>query len=282
MLVDCHTHVWLAEEHLSEEFLHEAQRMRAEPIEIDCIPERHWQAMQGVDRAVVVAFEAGHLGLHVPNRFVADYVHQHPDKLIGFASVDPYAASPVVDLEHAIHDLGLSGLKLAPTYQGIDPRDERCMAVWSAAARMHLPVLVHQGATFPRRAPLKYAHPEQLEDVLLACPRLKLWIAHLGHPWYEETFVLMRKQPNVYADLSGLWYRPWQYYNALRLAQEYGVLDKIFFGSDFPIATPEETLAGTRSINDMLAGTRLPRIDETAIEAMLNRDPFEVLEMAHP
>lgn len=280
-MVDCHTHIWLPE-HLTEEFCAEAQRMRSEPIDMTCTPDMHQAAMQGVERAIVLAFESRHLGLNVPNEWVAEYVAQHPDKLLGFASIDPTGPEPVRRLEAARHDLGLVGLKAMPIYQGYAATDPRAMELWAAAERLGLPVLFHQGTTFPRRAPLKHAHPEQLEEVALAFPRLKFWIAHFGHPWHEETIALLRKHPRVYCDLSGLFYRPWQYYNILRLAQEYGVLHKVFFGSDYPVATPEETAAGTRSVNDMLEGTRLPRVDPEQIEAILARDAIEILEIEAP
>ncbi len=279
MVVDCHTHVWLADSQLTEEFCREAQLMRAEPVDMTCSPEQHWADMAGVDKVIVLAFESVHLGLSVGNDFVAGYCRQHPEKLFGFASVDPHWADPVAEIERARQDLGMVGLKMMPVYQGIHPMDERCIKIWAAAERLGMPVLFHQGTTFPRRAPLKYAHPEQLEEVALAFPDLKFWIAHWGHPWQEETIVLIRKQPNAYTDLSALWYRPWQYYNILRLAQEYDVLHKCFFGTDYPVATAEETIAQTRKVNDMLEGTNLPRIDMDQIEAIFERDPFDVLEI---
>lgn len=282
MLVDCHTHLWLQGTQLSDEFCREAQLMRTQPIDMTCTPEQHWAAMAGVDRAIVLAFESDMLGLHVDNDFVASYVRQHPEKLLGFASVDPHWPDPVAELERARQDLGLVGLKMSPIYQGFDPMDPRALRLWAAAERLGMPILFHQGTTFPRRAPLKWAHPEQLEEVALAFPKLRFWIAHFGHPWHEETIALIRKQPHVYCDLSGLFYRPWQYYNILRLAQEYGVLHKVFFGSDYPVATPEETLAGTRAVNDILDGTRLPRVDPDALEAIFTRNPLEILELEAP
>ncbi len=279
MLVDCHTHIWLADTQLTPEFCREAQLMRTEPVDLTCSPDDHWAAMSGVDRVIVLAFESEHLGLHITNDFVADYCRRAPEKLVGFAAVDPHWADPVGELERARQDLGLVGLKMSPIYQGFDPRDERALRIWAAAERLGMPVLFHQGATFPRRAPLKYAHPELLEDIALAFPKLKFWIAHFGHPWQEETIVLVRKQPNVYTDLSGLFYRPWQYYNILRLAQEYQVLHKCFFGSDFPVATPEETIAGTLRVNDILDGTALPRVDLDQLEAIIARNPLDILEI---
>ena len=69
-------------------------------------------------------------------------------------------------------------------------------------------------------------------------------IAHLGHPWIAETLVLIRKHRHLYSDISALYYRPWQFYNALVLAMEYGVLDRLLFGTDYPFTTPASTHRG--------------------------------------
>ncbi|MBI2302617.1 MAG: amidohydrolase [Armatimonadetes bacterium] len=279
MLVDCHTHIWLADQQLTPEFIREAQLMRSDPVDMTTTPEQHWAAQAEVDKVVVLAFESTHLGIHVDNDFVAGYCRQHPEKLLGLAGVDPYWPDPVAEIERCKHGLGMKGLKMSPIYQGFHPMDERAVRIYAAAERLGMPILFHQGTTFPRRAPLKYAHPEQLEEVALAFPKLKFWIAHFGHPWYEETVCLIRKQPNVFTDLSALWYRPWQYYNILMCAQEYGVLHKVFFGTDFPVATVADTIDANRRINEQLEGTRLPRVDLDQIERIIARNPLEILEM---
>src|SRR5438132_278992 len=92
--------------------------------------------------------------------------------------------------------------------------------VYEYCEKRGLPLMVHQGATFVWRGPLRYASPAQLDDVALAYPDLVMVAAHLGQPWIEETLVLH--------------YRPWQFYNALIPALEYGVLHKLLFGSDYP------------------------------------------------
>ena len=99
----------------------------------------------------------------------------------------------------------------------------------------------------------------------------------MGHPWIAETIVLIRKHPNLYADISALHYRPWQFYNGLVLALEYGVEDKLLFGSDWPFATPVETEAGLRSINRFTEGTALPRVPQDVIERIIGRDSLELL-----
>ena len=85
-------------------------------------------------------------------------------------------------------------------------------------------------------------------------------LAHMGHPWYEDTIAVVRKQPNVYAEVSALYYRPWQFWNIMVSAQEYLITDKIFFGTDFPFTTVADSIAGLRSINEQVKGTNLPRV----------------------
>jgi len=46
------------------------------------------------------------------------------------------------------------------------------------------------------------------------------------------------------------------------------------------VATAEETMAGMRSVNDILAGTGLPRVPEDAIEAIITRDSLGALGLA--
>src|SRR6185503_19925763 len=87
---------------------------------------------------------------------------------------------------------GFRGLKLAPIYQNYHPCDERMSPVYEYCEKRGIPILFHQGTTFPRRAPLKYAQPIQLEDVALAHPKLAIVIAHMGHAWMDDTIVLIR------------------------------------------------------------------------------------------
>jgi predicted TIM-barrel fold metal-dependent hydrolase len=110
--------------------------------------------------------------------------------------------------------------------------------------------------------------------VALRYPELKMILAHMGHPWYEDTIAVVRKQPNVYAEISAIYYRPWQFWNIMIAAQEYLITDKIFFGTDFPFATVEDSLAGIRAVNDVVEGTRLPRVSAEVIEGIIHANPF--------
>ena len=74
-----------------------------------------------------------------------------------------------------------------------------------------------------------------------------------------------------------MFYRPWQFYNALVAAMEYGVLDRLLLGSDYPFTTPQQTMDALRTVNHITEGTNLPRIPEQALEAMIHRDTLALL-----
>jgi hypothetical protein len=93
----------------------------------------------------------------------------------------------------------------------------------------------------------------------------------------EDTIVMIRKQPNFFSDISALHYRPWQFFNGLMLAKEYGVWDKLLYGTDFPFTTTPATLDALRNINRMVEGTGLPRFTEEEIESLIHSPTLELL-----
>jgi uncharacterized protein len=246
-------------------------------------------AMQAVDRACVfgIRFKNGHMpagaeGAGVEwqgdvNAATATFVRAHPEKLVGFMSVHPEEGDVVAEIERCATDLGLKGIKLGPNYQGFDPLGREARLVYETAQRLGLPILFHQGTSPMRTAPIRYAHPLVMDEVAMAFPELRVVMAHLGHPWHADTIAVIRKHPHVYADVSANFYRPWQQYHGLRLATEWNVLDKLVFGSDYPVATPRETLEGTLSVNRVVDGTALPRVPEDALRQALERDTLSLL-----
>ena len=278
MLIDVHTHIWKAE-HWSAEMAQEASIARGGPAEIDIREEDHWAAMAPVDRAIVFGMRAAHSGLVVPNKLIADYVATHPEKLIGFAGIDPYEPDYLDQLHECCESQGFRGVKLGPIYQNYHVSDPRMKPVYEYCEKRGLPILFHQGTTFPRKAPLKFAQPADLEEVALDYPDLVMIIAHMGHPWMDETTALIRKQPNVYADISALYYRPWQFYNGLIIAQEYGAAHKLLFGTDYPFTTPAETVERLKDVNHVTAGG-MPRVSDKTIYGILERDSLSLLHLS--
>lgn len=233
--------------------------------------------MKSVDRAIVLGFRAKHVGYVIPNEYVARYVNTHPEKLIGFCSIDPHDGDALEQLEYCVKTLGLRGLKLGPIYQNMHPLDLKFKALFRKAEELGVPVLIHQGTTFCCDVSLEVANPVLLQSIALEFPRLRMVIAHFGHPWIAETFVLIRKHPSLFTDISALYYRPWQFYNALILAQEYGVTHKLFFGSDYPVTTPASTIEALAKVNQFVEGTPLPKVQPKVIEDLIHRNSLQLL-----
>jgi predicted TIM-barrel fold metal-dependent hydrolase len=246
-------------------------------------------AMENVDHACVFgirfkggAMPAGREGAGVQwtgnvNDQTARFAHAHPDKLIGFMSVHPDEDDAVQEIERCVHDLGLRGIKLGPNYQGFDPLSSSAFNVYAAAQRLGLPILFHQGTSPMRTAPLRYAHPLVMDEIAMAFPELRIVMAHVGHPWHADTIAVIRKHPHVYADISAQCYRPWSHYTGLRLATEWGVLEKLLFGSDYPVSTPTEVIAGLHAAVALAEQAHLPPLDPEALQAIVERDSLALL-----
>jgi hypothetical protein len=244
---------------------------------MDVSPERHTTAMAGMDAAIVLGFHAPYSDVVVPNDYLAAYCSAAPERWYGFASVNPVEPGARAELERAHQDLKLPGLKLGPIYQNYAPTDPRAFAVYEYAERHAIPVMIHQATTFPAGAPLKHALPILLDEVAIRFPGLKMVMAHMGHPWEAECMVTIRKHPNLYADISALHGRPWRFHQGMIAALEYGVADKLLFGSDFPFFTPEQTAEGLRNVNHLVEGTPMPKVPARVIDAILTRCPLATL-----
>ena len=278
MITDIHSHTWPFPSAFSAEFIRQATAARA-GMEVDLtirLEDYQTSAPPGT-RAAVFGGKARLSGIWVDDQYVADYVARDPDHLVGFLSLDPTQEGWLEEMRHGHEELGLRGVKLLPMYAGFGVDDERLEPLWEYAEAHQLPVLLHTGTTFIQQAPLQFTLPRLIEPVALRHPDIRFVLAHLSHPYEGECIVTIRKHPNVYADVSALHYRPWQLYNSLMLAQEYGVWNKLLFGSDYPFTTVNESIAGLRRLNDMLEGTALPRLNPQEIENLIHRDGFQIL-----
>ena len=212
------------------------------------------------------------------NDTTAEFVKEQGGKFIGFMSVHPRDPKFLPEMDRAYHELGLRGVKLGPNYQNFDPLGEGAFQIYQKAQELKIPVLFHQGTSPSRFADLDYAHPRHADRIGMAFPDLKVVLAHMGHPWQTDCIAVIRKHPNIYADISALFYRPWSHYNCMRLATEWSVLHKLLFASDCPAAaTPRETMDGMRKVNAVIEGTKLPPVPEDAIEEIIHRNSLELL-----
>lgn len=273
-LIDWHTHVWLPQ-HLGDE--HRDEMAARTGRETSATPEEHQAAVSTAAKFAVIGIKWGRLGANVPNDFISDYVQEHADRAVGFACVDPNDRNAAGELERSVRRLGLRGLKLSPVYQGFHPLSPEAWAVYDLANDLGIPVMFHQAAAFATQSVLEYGNPVLLDKVARTYPNLRIILAHLGQPWVEETVQMLRKHKNVFSDLSARYYRRWQFYNAMRLALDYGVTDQLLFGSDFPMQTTSAAVDSFFGVNDPGNIGSLPPISERVIEDILYRRPLGLL-----
>ena len=275
-----HTHAWDQALHFDPATVHEADLSRGRPLDLTVRFDAFIADMAPFQRVVVFGLKGRLTGYWVPDEFVADFVGRAADKLVGFASCDPTQPGYMDELTHAVETLGLRGLKLGPIYAGFDPREARCEPIYTYCQARGLPLLFHTGTTFNRAAPLGVSRPWIFDEVAIRHPDLRMVLAHLGHPFYDECLDVIRKHPHVYADISALFYRPWQFYNMLITAQEYGVTHKLLFGTDAPFAGAQESIDGLRNVNAIIGDSGLPRVTDATIEGILSRDALSLLGVA--
>lgn len=276
-MIDVHCHAWLYPEHFAEPFISESVRSRGREIDLSVRWQEYTSTASGVTTVVMFGGKARLSGLWVPDTHVAEVVRASQGQAIGFLSLDPTVKGWEDELRHGHQDLGLQGVKLMPMYAGFYPHDSKLDPLWRYCVQHDLPVLLHTGTTFVSKAPLDCSYPRHVDDVARKFPDLRIVMAHLGHPFEGECVAVIRKHPHVYADVSALFYRPFQLYQSLMLVQEYHVWNKLLFGSDYPFSTVDDSIKGLRGLNDMLRGTHLPRLSYVEIEGVIERNSLELL-----
>jgi predicted TIM-barrel fold metal-dependent hydrolase len=277
MIVDCHVNVY--DDDMILPLFHQGSS-NAVPggFKLQANADRVYEGMKNVDKAIVFSLRyKDSAGIDGNDEVTARAVAKYPDKFVGFACIDPRMPGCMDLLVHAIEDLKLKGVKFGPIYNGVSLLDPRMDPIYAYLQKNNIPLTMHMGTTFGRNAPIDEGRPLNVDTVAMRYPDLKMIMAHMGHPWYEECIVVIRKQPNVYAEVSALHYRPWQFYNILICAQEYTVhnRNKIFWGTDFPFTTVEASIADLRNANRFVEGTPMPRVSQETIDSILYSNPFE-------
>jgi predicted TIM-barrel fold metal-dependent hydrolase len=184
-----------------------------------------------------------------PNEEIAELAAENADVIIPFASVDPARGRAGVRMaRRLIEEYGVRGFKFHPNLQGFYPNDRMAYPLYEVIAEHGLVALFHTGHTgvgAGERAGggvrLKYANPMFVDDVAVDLPGLRIVLAHPSFPWQDEALSVAMHKPDVYIDLSGWspkYFPPQliQYANTL-------LKEKMLFGSDYPMLTPERWLA---------------------------------------
>lgn len=253
MIIDCHTHIF-PEDICSGrgdccamepafKLLYESPKSRLVTAEelISTMDE------QGVDLSVVFGFPWKSRDLvRRNNDYIIEATLKYPDRLRGFACFDLTFEGAANETERCL-DAGLAGVgELAFYLAGIDetaldslePIMEICME------RGNLPVMIHTnepvGHKYPGKTPVTL---EQIYALALRFPENNIILAHWGGGilFYN----LMKKEAKK--ALENIWYdtaaSPFLYDSSVyRVALASGVIDRVLFGSDYPLLKPARYL----------------------------------------
>lgn len=281
MIIDVHSHCHQPEHWGHEHEDHWQGAYGGEPYPV-VTPDSYDRVMQeaGVDVAVVFGLAASQAGVRTPNAFVADFVSKMQTPAIPFCSIDPLDADWRDQLDEAI-ELGFQGVKLYPVLSLFDPLAPEFDAFYRMLQSHGMVALWHMGATPSPVGRLAVSQPMVIDEVARRHPDLTQVMAHMGHPWQRDTNVVLRKNRRVFADVSGVPSRPMDAFFALVGAQEWRTVDKLVFGSDYPLWTPAQAIANLRSIAQFRAGN-LPFVAEDTVEQIIHCDALTMLELAAP
>ncbi|MEO6246722.1 MAG: amidohydrolase family protein [Opitutaceae bacterium] len=190
----------------------------------------------GVGRAVLLGWYWEKLETcAAQNRFYAQCVQAHPDRLLAFAALQPRAGHwPALEEMHRARDGGLIGLgELSPHAQGYGVDDGTLDEVLTLAADWKMPVNLH--VTDPASRPYPGRVETPLADFVRlarAFPRTDFILAHWGGllPLVDPAVASLANvvydtaaSPLIYE--AGIWAR------ALPTAGA----GRVLFGSDFPL-----------------------------------------------
>ena len=182
------------------------------------------------------------------NAEVLEAASANPDVLIPFGSVDPHKGKLGVRMARELIDAGVRGFKFHPNTQAFWPNDRDFYPLYEVIAEAGLIALFHSGTTgigagMPGGGGvrLKYSNPMCIDDVAADFPELEIILAHPSFPWQEEALAIAVHKPNVYIDLSG--WSPKYFPEILIQYTNTRLKNKMLFGSDFPLITPDRWLA---------------------------------------
>jgi hypothetical protein len=201
-----------------------------------------------IDKAVVTAIE-GNTRYCTPTSFVIECCERYPDRLIGFASVNPLTNPRATeDLKRFVEERGMRGLKLHPRHQGFGADNPAIVPVVRLAAELGIPVYIC-GSQW-RNAPLRNQLPQNIDVLCKAVPEAKIVIAHSGGFYFWDAFVVAIANPNVYFETS----IALRYFEGTPFEDQYLFTLKqlgacrVIFGSDHPEEPSGQCYTRSRSL----------------------------------
>lgn len=176
------------------------------------------------------------------NDYIIESVNAYPERLIGFCCFSPLSREGPREAERCLRS-GLSGVgELAVYGSGITTEITRALKdVMALSLEFDVPLLIHTnepvGAKYPGKSPMSLS---QIYRFLKAFPLNRIVLAHWGGGLFF--YALLKKEArgvlrNVWFDTAA---SPYTYSpDVYRIAGEIIGFEKILFGSDYPLLSPQ-------------------------------------------
>lgn len=188
-------------------------------IDLACIFAPIWEGPTFVDP-----------DFHQANASIAAAVKRFPDRLIGYARVDPNQRGLAIDELRRCHDeYGFKGLKLHPLWEHFETDNLRLMApIADFCAEHRWPMFFH-GGYYPTCQPALFMPlAERYPDVAFI-------IAHFGYAHTADAIIAADRYPNIYLETAANTAA-----SAIQEALRRVDPRQILYGSDLPFTDPED------------------------------------------
>ncbi len=201
---------------------------------VDVVPALGWyhtadKLVRQMDEAgIAMAAISGYMNAPGPNpdslRTIADAVAAYPDRLIGYARLDPWFDDACVrTLEAAVRDWGCRGVKLHPAHYTLHPFGQQTVKLVRRAGELGLPVLFHCGDEM-------MSLPYQIDRLAAACPETTIILAHIGGFFSGNAALdVAARRENTFVDTSEI-----PLPHMVRRAVDVLGAEKVLFGTDGP------------------------------------------------
>ena len=200
----------------------------------------------GIDHAVVMGMGWSSYEVAVEaNDYLIGAVNDNPDRITGFASLNPVWGDAAISEVQRCAAAGLRGMgELHPDTQGFDIADRATMvSLMDVARSLNLPTLIHCSEPVGHHYPGKgNTTPDKVWTFIRNFPENTVICAHWGGglPFYALMPEVAEDISNVYFDSAA---SPFLYRSDIYLTVA-GLVgpDRILFASDYPLMPPSRPL----------------------------------------
>jgi len=133
---------------------------------------------------------------------IARIITPDPERMLGFAWIEPTLPDAVNAVDYALGEKGLRGVKMLPNHWY--PDDPRAQACYARINDYAAPMLFHTGGLWKWGNTSKYCRPAEFE-IMMDYPQIRFVMAHMSNPWQDECLFVCHKLKFLQRDRELEW-----------------------------------------------------------------------------